>query len=232
VPSTGRSNAKNGNAYYSYNNNHAYSGTGIHSGNPGIRMAGGGAAAYNYGQGRVGRSAEGYRDRTLERQLYPNRRRKIITGKELTTPFRKKKIRTAVIKERIKIKHNTVAVAKEKFPVGVFFVVSVIAVFLTSLIFSQIIQYNRDVEISRLNKAITAEDMREKVLNRELEVKNDMNFIIDYAINELGMVKEDFVRKHYITKNLSDKVEIMEDKSAITNLSDNIAGIMSAIFGG
>jgi len=56
--------------------------------NSGANMAGAGVLQ---APGRV-RDAGKYRERLREKQQFPNRRRKIITGQELTTPLRRRKI--------------------------------------------------------------------------------------------------------------------------------------------
>jgi len=196
--------------------------------NSGANMAG---ATVLDAPGRAG-DAGRYRDRLRDKKAYPNRRRRIITGKELTTPLTgKKAVERAAVqgkeKERIIVKVKTVPVAKKKFPVSAVFSVLIIAFFLLCLICSQIVLNEQNVAINDLNERINSEIKREKILKNELDNKNDLNYIINYAVTELEMVSEDLLQKYYISGRLEDKAEVVEEKNGFAIDFP----IMSAIFG-
>ena len=184
--------------------------------------------------GRV-RDAGRYGERLRGNKTYPNRRRKIITGRELTTPLRRKAIidaqkeryRKVLAQEKVSLKYRTVSVAKQKFPVSAVFVVFITTAFLLGLICSYIVLNEKNVEINRLRDDIIYEDKRTKVLERELDIKNDLNYIINYATSDLEMVKEDLLQKNYVSVKTNDKVEVMADKSGM--LID-FPALLSAIF--
>lgn len=178
--------------------------------------------------GRV-RDVGRYGERLGEKQKFPNRRRKIITGQELTTPLRRKKAAERVRQEKINIKITTISAKKKKFPVSVIFGIFLCSCFLSCLIWTYIVLHEKTVNINELNENISAEKMREKILAMKLDAKNDLSFIISYAENKLGAVKEDLLQKYYVYSKLDDKVEVMGEKN---NIIDNLPNIMSAISGG
>lgn len=173
------------------------------------------------------RDAGRYGDRLRENKKYPNMRRRIITGKELTTPLMRKKITEKVAEEKIRIKVKTISVEKKKFPVNVVFCVIITSFFLLCLICSQIVLNEKNVKINDLNDDITSETKRERILENELDKKNDLNFIIGYAVNNLEMVNEDLLQKHYISGSLNDRAEVIEEPNGVII---DLPNIMSAIF--
>ena len=217
---------KNRNGYANY--------SGYTPKNPNVNNISGGAGVLRVpGQVRdVGR----YRDRLREKDReYPNRRRKIITGRDLTTPLSRKKIIEKARNQRAKaaaavnIEVKTVTAERKKFPVNVLFAFIVVSLFIFGLICSQIVLNEQNSKINTWNDKIYTEDKKEKNLKNALESKNDYNFIINYAVSELDMVKEDSnsIQKTYISGRSSDRAEVVENKeSAVINLPN----IMSAIF--
>jgi len=221
----------NKNAAGAYGNHYAYSGYAVKNSG---RMANAGAI---HVPGSA-RDAGQYRDRLGDgKKAYPNRRRKIISGQDLTNPLKKKLIadaprksygKTAAIpRERVKVRYRTVLVGNKKFPVSGFAVVVMIALAMMSLIYSYSVLNERSVTINKLRDEIAFEAGREQKLARQLEIKNDLNFIIGYAVEDLDMIKEDLLAKHYITAKSYDKAVIVGDKS---NIIMDFPNIMSAIF--
>jgi len=95
------------------------------------------------------------------------------------------------------------------------------------LICSQIVLNEKNVKINEWNDKIIYETKREKILESSLDNKNDLNYIINYAVSELGMVKEDLLQKYYILSDSEDRVEIPESKSVP---AIDFTDILSAIF--
>ena len=208
--------------------------------NSGGRVSNNGAGAGVIGvPGRAG-DAGRYGDRLRDaKKDYSNKRKNITRGRDLTTPFEKRIIVDAPKKKskkaaaaaaenlQVKYKYRTVAGKKKNFPIGGLAVVVIISIFLTALIYSYSVLNERSVTINKLREEIAFEIKREKILDRELEIKNDLTFILSYAVDDLQMIKEDLLMKHYVSAKLNDKVEIMGDKnSLILDFPD----IMSAIF--
>jgi cell division protein FtsL len=171
--------------------------------------------------GRAGRvkDAGRYKDRLRGNQKFPNKRKKIIYGKELTTPLGRKRINEAqreryrrALKEKILVKHNIVKTAKKRRPVSAVCLIVLLSCFLLGLIYSHIVLYEKDITIAKWNSEISSEETDARILERELEIKNDLNAFIDYAVEKLGMVKEDTLPKQYLVPAPEDEVVVMEEK--------------------
>jgi hypothetical protein len=158
------------------------------------------------------RDAERYRERARREgsisQKYPNRRRKIITGKDLTTPLKGR----ARVTEHKKIifKTKTVAVPKEKMMWALLLKLFVGAAALCWLIYSYIVLFEADYNINMMTDKIKAEQIEMRVLERELEIENDPTEILRIARDEYGMVDEFYIQKHYIRSRREDRVVIAE----------------------
>ena len=186
--------------------------------------------------GRV-RDIGRYRDRrnTNGNQKFPNKRKVITTGKELTTPLRRKaselqrkKYRQAV-RDRIHIKHNIKKQPKKGLPVAALVCMFIFFTLMIALMCSFIILHEKDVRISELRSDIAKEERREQTLKRELEIKHDVNAIIAYAVEHLGMVKEDRLQKHYLNAAAEDKVIIPEERNG-NNMFINLTKTMWEAF--
>jgi len=172
-----------------------------------------------------------YNERLRQGKKYPNRRKVIITGQELTTPLtRKRTVRqtASVAAEKVRIKEKTVAAEIKKFPISAIFCVFIASIVLLGLICSYIVLNEQNIEINGLNDGISNEIKREKIIDYQFDSKNDLAGILDYAVTKLGMVNEDLLQKHYISGSLNDKVEVIAEHS---DAFINLPGMMSAIFG-
>jgi len=186
--------------------------------------------------GRV-RDIDRYRDRrnTNGSQKFPNKRKVITSGRELTTPLRRKatelqrkKYRQAV-KEKIHIKHKVIKKPKKRMPAAALVCLLVFFGLLITLMCSFIVLNEKDARISELRNDIAREERREQTLKRELELKNDINAIISYAVENLGMVKEEQLPRHYLNAVADDKVIIPEERTG-DNIFTNLTKKLSAIF--
>jgi len=180
---------------------------------PNLNMANAGALRI---PGRT-RDAGRYGERLREDRKYPNRRKRIITGKELTTPLaRKKKIEKVRLQKakKAKIKVETIPVEKNRFPLNVIFGLVIASAFLFASVMTQNALNEQNDKINKWGEKINAEDKKEKNLKNELETKNDFSFFIEYAVNELEMVKEESnsIKKTYIYGKSSDKAEVLAEK--------------------
>ena len=64
----------------------------------------------------------------------------------------------------------------------------------------------------------------EKELELELDMKNDVNLLLERATEDLGMIRKEYIEANYLEANGSDGVEIYEDE----NDQVGIAAILSA----
>jgi len=112
------------------------------------------------------------------------------------------------------------------FPTSVVFV-SVICTVLfmfMMLTMAQINEFTQD--ISALQNELSDLTKREEELKLDVELKNDLRIIEDAAVNELGMVKSDEVKKQYLIIGKEDRIEVVEPESKDDSL---INTVMSSI---
>jgi cell division protein FtsB len=182
-------------------------------------------AKINSGYQGYARDAGKYKERAeQQKRTFPNRRRKIITGKDLTTPLgrirtseaQKEKYRQAVRGSKIQVRQNVIPVSrthKKRLPLNAIFCVAIISVFLLGLICTHIVLHEKDIDIAKMNAAIAYEERREQRLERELDVKNNLGYILERAVRELGMVKEDLIPRYYLSVSPEDKAVIIGERS-------------------
>ena len=112
------------------------------------------------------------------------------------------------------------------FPTAVVFV-SVICTVLfmfMMLTMAQINEFTQD--ISALQSELSELRKQEEELRLDVELKNDLRVIENAAVNELGMVKADEVKKQYVFVGNEDKIEVIEPE---TEEDSFINTVMSAI---
>ncbi len=112
------------------------------------------------------------------------------------------------------------------FPTSVVFV-SVICTVLfmfMMLTMAQINEFTRD--ISTLKSELSELVKQEEELKLDVELKNDLRVIEDAAVNQLGMVKSDNVKKQYLIIGNEDKIEVVEPETTDEGL---INTVMSSI---
>jgi hypothetical protein len=171
---------------------------------------------YNKG-GAIARSAGGYtgaaekyreRGRLDAGRSYPNRRRRIITGRELTTPL----VGRARVIEHKKVAFSikTVDLPKEKMPWG--FIIKIFAVGIAACLFvlSYIVLFETDFYINQRIGMIRAAQRETSVLERQFEVEHDSAAILRIARDDFGMVDERYIQKKFITSRTGDRVVIAE----------------------
>ena len=187
-------------------------------------------------QGRA-RDIGQYKDRLGDNtKSYPNTNKKRENGHDLTTPLKDKLVvdvpkraHRKLERENIKWRTRTVVGGNQNFPVSGLAVIVMIAFALMALIYSYSVLNEKSVAINKLRDEISFEAKREKILDRRLEIKNDLSFILNYAVDDLDMIKEDLLMKHYISAKSYDKVEVIGEKGN-SNIIADFPNIMSAIF--
>ena len=108
------------------------------------------------------------------------------------------------------------------FPTSVVFV-SVICTVLfmfMMLTMAQINEFTRD--ISTLQGELSELQKQEEELRLDVELKNDLRIIESAAVNELGMVKSDEVKKQYIVIGNEDKIEVIEPETTEDSLMNTV----------
>ena len=112
------------------------------------------------------------------------------------------------------------------FPTSVVFV-SVICTVLfmfMMLTMAQINEFTQD--ISALQSELSELKKQEENLRLDVELKNDLRVIEELAVNQLGMVKADEVKKQYVVIGNEDKIEVVEPETTEDSL---INTVMSSI---
>ena len=131
----------------------------------------------------------------------------------------------AAVKELPKVR-TIKSKEKAPFPTSVVFV-SVICTVLfmfMMLTMAQINEFTQD--ISALEGRLSELQKQEEELRLDVELKNDLRVIEDAAVNELGMVKADEVKKQYVVIGNEDKIEVVEPETT----EDSLVGtVMSSI---
>lgn len=96
------------------------------------------------------------------------------------------------------------------FPISFVFYALVITAMLMFVAYSNSVVNELSYEIGDLETQITNLKSENDKLNIQLEKKYDLEYIEDYAINELGLVKSTSVVKHYINMSDGDGVVVSE----------------------
>ena len=165
-----------------------------------------------------------YRERARENGEFPNRRRKIITGKDLTTPLRRAKVKD----KKIRLHVITIDKNKKKFPIASLACVIGATAALLCLICSYIVLNVYSTDINTQRTKISAEEKRTRDLSGALDKKNDLTAFVEKAVNQMGFVKEESLQKNYVAVKSKDKAEVVQGQK---NIIFRIPGILSAIFG-
>lgn len=179
------------------------------------------------------RPADRYKERySEENKKYPNKRRRIVTGKDLTTPLKeynesieKKRLneltaikRTAASGVRIK----TINIQKKPFPVTAMFITLIVVTAFLYFIYSQIVLNEYTAKISDTKKAINKEQQQQVYLDNCIDAKENMLEFEKIAVEKLGMVKENLLPKKYIDIKEADKTEVIKNNDDITEPLKNI----------
>ena len=101
---------------------------------------------------------------------------------------------------------------RRRFPLSAFAAILAIAMSLTLVVASSVIVHHGEGRLNSLK--IEASELSGEIteMRSELSVKNDLLTIREIAINEFGMVDEEFVRMEYVSNNEGDTVVIYEEE--------------------
>ena len=161
-----------------------------------------GAGAERYGEReRIRRESE-------RRQKFPNKRRKIITGRDLTTPLRGRAKVTG--HKRVTVNVKIVKLPKEKLPWLLIFKLLAGGAALCFLVYSYVALFDIDSRINMTVSAIRAEQTAMQVLERQFQLENDPSEALRIAREEFGMVEEKFIQKHHIRSRRENRAVIIQ----------------------
>ena len=80
-------------------------------------------------------------------------------------------------------------------------------------------------EVKELENELHKLEAAENELNLELEMKNDVNVLLDRATDELGMIRKEYVDANYLDTDGNDSIKVHEDEE---DEKVGLAAILSA----
>jgi len=93
-----------------------------------------------------------------------------------------------------------------RFPLSAFAAILAIAVSLILVVTSSVMIYHSESELNSLKIEISALSEEIGEMKSDLNTKTDLLAIRDVAVNELGMVSEEFVRQEYLASDAEDSI--------------------------
>ena len=113
-----------------------------------------------------------------------------------------------------------------KFPLSAFAAIAAIAVSMMLIVASALMVTGAETEISRLNSEISTLNTEVRDLESKLESNTDLMELRRIAVEEYGMVEEDYVKMEYLSLDSKEAIEVFErDRNRELGLS----AILSAI---
>ena len=106
---------------------------------------------------------------------------------------------------------------------GMILAIAGVAVSLMLIVSGSVLMSGASREVKDLENELDGLSATQKNLEAELEIKNDVNVLLDRATGELGMIRKEYVEANYLDSKGSDKVEANEEKKEV-----GIAAILSA----
>ncbi len=123
-----------------------------------------------------------------------------------------------------------VKVARAPFPFTAVMMLSIFTLMIMVLVYSFAQNYELSSEINTLEAQQRALAEQEKELNLRLEERNDIRLIEDIAVNEIGMVKDDFVESRFVTVSGGNRVVMAAQEEEEARVQDGVfATMLSAI---
>ena len=114
----------------------------------------------------------------------------------------------------------------KRFPLSAFAALAAVAMSLMLIVASSVMLTSGENRVSRLSKEITATSAEVAELKSDLDVKHDMQEIRRIAMEEYGMVDQEYLRMQYLSLNTEDSVEAYEEER---KESVGLAAILSAM---
>lgn len=102
--------------------------------------------------------------------------------------------------------------ARKSFPLSAFAAIAAVAVSLMLIVASSVLIMRAERQLNGLNDEILSAYTEMSDLQAELEVRDNLLIIRDIAVNEYGMVSEEYVRTEYISLASADSIEAYEEE--------------------
>ena len=113
-----------------------------------------------------------------------------------------------------------------RFPLSAFAAILAIAMSLTLVVASSVLVNHAEGRLNTLKIEVAQLSGEVADMNADLSVQHDVLALREIAINELGMVDEDFVRMEYVSNDTDDSIVILEEEEAD---SIGISAILNAL---
>lgn len=116
--------------------------------------------------------------------------------------------------------HTIRADRRIPMPLGIIFTSFACTVMFMYIIFNmvQISEQSREINVMKAELSVLSEEKKDR--ERALEMKNDLRYIEQYAVDELGMVKSDQLARQYVNIENEDKIEIVSDTKTDQDRND------------
>ncbi len=108
---------------------------------------------------------------------------------------------------------------------GMILAIAGVAVSLMLIVSGSVLMSGASREVKDLENELGQLSSVEKSLEAELEMKNDVNVLLDRATGDLGMIRKEYVEVNYLDAGGSDKVEVHEKED---EKNVGLAAILSA----
>ncbi len=99
-----------------------------------------------------------------------------------------------------------------RFPLSAFAAIAAVAMSLMLIVASSVMVHQGESTLNALTREIATVTGEVSDLRSDLSVKTDLLQVREVAVNEYGMVDEDFARTDYITMATGDSIEVFETK--------------------
>ncbi len=99
-----------------------------------------------------------------------------------------------------------------RFPLSAFAAILAVAMSLTLVVASSVMIHHGESRLNSLKLEASALSSEILEMRSDLSAETDLLAIRDVAVNEFGMVSEEFVRQEYLTEQKDDSIVIYEEK--------------------
>jgi hypothetical protein len=113
-------------------------------------------------------------------------------------------------------------------PTAIIFMSVICTVLFMYIIFNMVQISEQGREINSMKSELNALDVEKKDYEKELEAKNDLRYIEEYALNELGMVKSDQLSRQYVNIESEDKIEVMSEIGSGTVYQSGLSSLVKS----
>ncbi len=118
---------------------------------------------------------------------------------------------------------------RRRLPLATMLTVFIISVSLMLMVGSSIMVSQAKGDLSILQDEYTALQEKEREIQNQLDKKNDLEVIEEIAVNQIGMISQDYIDVRYIDMIGEEKIEVFDDE---TGDDIGLATVLSAIISG